>query len=358
MRRKSSLRSASPIPPGALPGPASLDAPQGSQQDEKTDVREREGCTRVTGTANSATPKETMRRATDCGPAPDTRDSAKSGLSLPRIETLGFQDGAMAVTSHVAAMSGTKSPRCASAGAHPGRRQSVPALAAAARSLHFHRFCEGLRRHGAREFGNIGPAGVFVMPLELRRPSAAISEESQQEASSPIPESGRLPIRVVIRPKDRSPVVLKREFDLSELRATVPEALPSPRSPNFDRGALLAAAAAEGAVPLPRSPASASRSGRGSVDMGSSEPPPSPLSERKHCAGPHPVAMHLPYARAFLPVLAAVMMSEQVRGGDRIDVPMPHPRAWTETVAFVYTGEEELLTEQVKLNILYLGGKV
>jgi len=27
-------------------------------------------------------------------------------------------------------------------------------------------------------------------------------------------------------------------------------------------------------------------------------------------------------------------------------------------VAFMYTGEEELLTEQVKRNIVYLGGKV
>lgn len=52
------------------------------------------------------------------------------------------------------------------------------------------------------------------------------------------------------------------------------------------------------------------------------------------------------------------MMCEQVRPGDRIDLPVPHPKAWTETAAYVYTGEEELLTEQVRQNILYLGGKV
>ena len=52
------------------------------------------------------------------------------------------------------------------------------------------------------------------------------------------------------------------------------------------------------------------------------------------------------------------MMSEQVRAGDRIDLPIPHPRVWAETAAYVYTGEDALLTEQVKLNILYLGGKV
>ncbi|KND91379.1 hypothetical protein TOPH_03951 [Tolypocladium ophioglossoides CBS 100239] len=343
---------------GTLPEPVSLDSQESIQQDEKTDVSEREGCTRVTGTANLATHKEIMRRVTDCDAAPDTCDSAKSGLSLPRIETLGVQDRAMPVTSDDVTMSGIGSPCCASFGALPGRRQSVPAFTAAARSLHFHRFREGLRRRGSREFGTIGPAGVFVMPLELRRLSAAISGESQQGERSPVPENGRLPIHVVIRSKDRSPVSLKREFDLLELRATVPEALPSPRSPNFDRRALLAAVVAEGAALLPPSPASAPGSRRASVDVRSSESTPAPLSERKHCAGPGPVPMHLPYARAFLPVLAAIMMSEQVRGGDRIDLPMPCPRAWTETAAFVYTGEEELLTEQVKLNILYLGGKV
>lgn len=66
----------------------------------------------------------------------------------------------------------------------------------------------------------------------------------------------------------------------------------------------------------------------------------------------------LPYARAFLPSLAAIMMSALVRSGDRIDLPMPHPKAWVETAAYVYTGEEELLTATVKLNVEHLGGKV
>lgn len=65
-----------------------------------------------------------------------------------------------------------------------------------------------------------------------------------------------------------------------------------------------------------------------------------------------------PYARAQLPALAAIMMSDRVRRGDTIELALPHPRAWPETVAYVYTGEEELLTEPVKENILYLGGKV
>lgn len=52
------------------------------------------------------------------------------------------------------------------------------------------------------------------------------------------------------------------------------------------------------------------------------------------------------------------MLSDQVRSGSTIYLPMPHPRAWAETALYVYTGEEQLLSKQVKANILYLGGKV
>lgn len=64
------------------------------------------------------------------------------------------------------------------------------------------------------------------------------------------------------------------------------------------------------------------------------------------------------YARAHLPILASVMMSRQVRHGDTIELPVPHPEAWPETVAFVYTGEEELATVPVRENIQHLGGKM
>lgn len=63
------------------------------------------------------------------------------------------------------------------------------------------------------------------------------------------------------------------------------------------------------------------------------------------------------YARAHLPVLAALMLSGHVRVKDTIDLPIPHPEAWQTTVAYVYTGQVEL-TDAVRENILYLGGKV
>lgn len=65
----------------------------------------------------------------------------------------------------------------------------------------------------------------------------------------------------------------------------------------------------------------------------------------------------LQYARVHVPVLAALMLSGHVREGDIIDLPIPHPEAWPQTVAYFYTGLGEL-TEAIKQNILYLAGKV
>jgi hypothetical protein len=63
------------------------------------------------------------------------------------------------------------------------------------------------------------------------------------------------------------------------------------------------------------------------------------------------------YARIHLPVLAALMLSGHIRKGDIVDLPMPHPEVWPQTVAYIYTGQAEL-TASMKQNILYLGGKV
>lgn len=77
-----------------------------------------------------------------------------------------------------------------------------------------------------------------------------------------------------------------------------------------------------------------------------------------HIAKTNTQNLGLLYARSQLPALAAVMMSGEVRRGDMIQLAMPHPSEWPSTIAHVYTGERELLTEEVRENILYLGGKV
>lgn len=51
------------------------------------------------------------------------------------------------------------------------------------------------------------------------------------------------------------------------------------------------------------------------------------------------------------------MLSGHIKTGDSIDLPMPYPEAWGQTLAYVYTGEAEM-TEAIKLNILHLGGRI
>lgn len=51
------------------------------------------------------------------------------------------------------------------------------------------------------------------------------------------------------------------------------------------------------------------------------------------------------------------MLSGHIRKCDMIDIPLPHPEAWNETVSYVYTGCGEM-SEAVRMNITYLAGSV
>lgn len=50
------------------------------------------------------------------------------------------------------------------------------------------------------------------------------------------------------------------------------------------------------------------------------------------------------------------MLSGHIRKGDVIDLPLPHPEVWSQTVAWIYTGKGEV-TSAIGENILYLGGE-
>lgn len=65
----------------------------------------------------------------------------------------------------------------------------------------------------------------------------------------------------------------------------------------------------------------------------------------------------LAYAKAFLPVLALLLMTSHVKRGDVIYLPVPHPEAWLDTLRYVYTDTGKL-SEASKANILYLAGRV
>ncbi|KAM6485437.1 hypothetical protein HDV62DRAFT_404163 [Trichoderma sp. SZMC 28011] len=255
-----------------------------------------------------------------------------------------------------------------------------------------------LWRQGAQRFGRLEDADVFVRPLPIEKSHENIGSPSRDpdspftvSPSSPLPSpalsspalpsptstlSGRLSVQAKIHSQSHSPIVLKREFGLDDLRKTLPDPLPSPRSPNFNPEALLSVL-----EPLNRkrrascSPDSDStnasndendnedgdKGSDGDAEMtAETVASPEPFQRARVSAQPTGtvVPINVQYARAQLPALAAIIMSGRVRRGDLIDLALPHPQVWPETIAYVYTGEAQLLTEQTKENILYLGGKI
>ncbi|KAK4129654.1 hypothetical protein N657DRAFT_561199 [Parathielavia appendiculata] len=206
---------------------------------------------------------------------------------------------------------------------------------------------EELQSWGHVYYGNSSIADCFVSAVALRRhsDSSSADEDATPKESPPRRGRNRVIIRARVRPcaLDRKPFLLRRTFDMDELRATIPE-LSSVASSGSRRPS---------AEHLTRSPLPASRrrsslaaSANHGLDL-----------DRSHVQSTNTVPIHLKYARAFLPVLAALLYSGHIRKGDIVDLPLPYPEAWTQTVAHVYTGQGEL-TQTIKQNILYLGGKI
>ncbi|KAF7557206.1 hypothetical protein G7046_g6087 [Stylonectria norvegica] len=238
------------------------------------------------------------------------------------------------------------------------RRESAPPGMLLAWNLQLQRHREHIRRRGL--MGSIHPreADLMVVPVEHRRLSSIASSNQEGALLTPVPQDGRLTIRVVIHSRDRKPAVLTRTFDLDELRATIPDPSPSPQVQAGRRASLATLQAPPISSLRPTLPAITSGRRHSSGAIHGLEPSRSPVMERRGSRQElAPVPIHLEYARAYLPVLAAIILSEIVRPGDTIELPLPHPRAWQDTVAYVYTGRVEV-TELIRQNILYLGGKV
>ncbi|KAF5530010.1 hypothetical protein FPHYL_14147 [Fusarium phyllophilum] len=196
---------------------------------------------------------------------------------------------------------------------------------------------------------------IFVLPVELRRLSQLSSSDA--EASSPYPSERRLTTRVAVHSRGRKSIILSRTFDLDELRATLPVMSPIERHQEIRRASVvtLQPPSVSSRAPSPRV-SHERRHSHGVLPRVDAKH--SPAFERRGSRqGCGPVAIRLSYARTYLPVLAAVILSEHVRPGDTIELPLPHPHAWGDTVAHVYTGRLTL-TEPIEQNILYLGGSV
>lgn len=79
-----------------------------------------------------------------------------------------------------------------------------------------------LRDWGFAYLGNESTADAFVNAVSLKRPSLSVAEEDTYQVTS----SYLVTIRagVLPRAKERKPFLIQRQFDIDELRASIPEA--------------------------------------------------------------------------------------------------------------------------------------
>ncbi|KAL7817407.1 hypothetical protein V8C26DRAFT_399044 [Trichoderma gracile] len=227
-----------------------------------------------------------------------------------------------------------------------------------------------LWEEGYERLGRLDDAHVFVRALPLtgaRSPTSSTSEEpdvptsSLSSPKSTVPK--RLSLRAIIHSRSNPPFGLKREFDLDALRETIPEPLVGrDMSHHFDREKWLSKLQLSGDTRRASWPGAASscNSKDPEADEGKAARMMDERSRPIKARGLQSmgVPMNLDYARASLPALAAIIMSDRVKRGDMIDLALPQPEAWPETVAYVYTGNTVFLSAKARENVIYLGGKM
>ncbi|RYP07239.1 hypothetical protein DL765_009229 [Monosporascus sp. GIB2] len=259
-------------------------------------------------------------------------------------------------------------PEYASRGLSPvDRRVSAPALPQlAARKGSPTAARDQLRLWGHVYYGDAKTADAFVIARSLRRPQTGIIDDKRAAAdrqSVTSPPSSRQTVRAIVRPRalERRPFLIQRTFDMDELRATIPD--PPARSEGaVTDGSAVGSSSSPGQAraTAPRGhqqPASSSRRRSSSVKSGALLSGRSgPLDPESLMRDAKAVPIHLKYARAHLPVLAALLASGHVREGDVVYLPLPHPEAWPQTARYVYTGQGEP-APTVRENIAYLAGK-
>ncbi|KAH7155559.1 hypothetical protein B0J13DRAFT_228558 [Dactylonectria estremocensis] len=240
------------------------------------------------------------------------------------------------------------------------RRGSAPSTASLSRNIQFQRQLGQLGRPGSIDSRHSREPDLYVMPVELRRLSTIATPTKDGAMPSPFPVDGRLTTRVVIHSPNQKPRALTRTFDLDELRATIP----NPGSVPGCQGSRRASTATlhpSTAVARPVFPfSSANRRERRHSSAGTTgiSPHRSPGLERRATRQAlAAIPIHLEYARLYLPVLAAIILSAIVQPGDTLELPLPYPQVWDETMAYIYTGQVAL-THRVRQNIMYMGGMI
>lgn len=118
------------------------------------------------------------------------------------------------------------------------RRQSAPSAEILARGLAPQRHLENMRRRGLGAMYAPRDPDVLVIPVEHRRGSTAAPSSTEGGLPTPVPQDGRLAIRVVVHSRGRKSVVMTRNFDLDELRATIPDTTSQARTQASRRSSL------------------------------------------------------------------------------------------------------------------------
>ncbi|KAH9438334.1 hypothetical protein MCOR02_001969 [Pyricularia oryzae] len=188
--------------------------------------------------------------------------------------------------------------------------------------------------------------------MEMRHPQTilvtAVASRSRDQAAM---IGGKVTINATVFPRvgQRSPFRMSREFNLKKVHDMIPGPArrPSvtsvPSSPETPRRTSTLIERKLSSVVV--RPAVVRRSFAGDFDDSANVPP-----------NTRPISW--PHARLCLPILASLMLSGQLRDGDRIEIPMPHPEAWPQTWAYLCTADGGEVHESMKQNILYLGGKL
>ncbi|KFZ00712.1 hypothetical protein V501_10532 [Pseudogymnoascus sp. VKM F-4519 (FW-2642)] len=233
-----------------------------------------------------------------------------------------------------------------------------------------------LREYGHVYLGNAASADVFVRAMHSRVPNqnkgrreSVMSNTGEDENYITIPQSDSdhvvIRARVVPYSKERKPFLIQRRFSKAAIKASRPtttketkgeekeketaDAKEDERAENDSEKKATAQVAPEepASTPSPQ-PAPASKSST-----------PEKETPEPRAAGPRRRVMpiHMDYALKYLPILGGIMLSGYIRRGDTIDMPLPHPEAWSDTVAYVYTGAGAV-SDAIKANVAHLAGTV
>ena len=208
---------------------------------------------------------------------------------------------------------------------------------------------------------------VLATSLDQKRKEAP-PREGKSDASDKDAEENVEILRVPVFRRDGSGFWLKGKFNMDKLRSMGPE--PSTVPPSMRRLSADLHPRAGSRQSRSRSPGSATGDhgadgAESAVKTATPNRPRDVMPIRKQLLILLTIAWVLTiiadykYARIYFPMIAEIIDSKQIptKVGNVIHLPIPHPEAWKDTVTHVYTGDGEL-TEAIKQNIIYLGGKV